>query len=545
MAVIGLTLSTSANENIKDILAATGTLIKDVEDQGAVDVLKNRSKDVESTVVKNKVLEIIALAMKTNGDSGLDGFKMAHNYCDFSRVDNAAEPKAVLQKQLPFLVLSLASEYEVQMGNSPTHLDVKVNGAFTPSFQEQPVFEDAAPAVITDSTQTEDALETPTKPMAAGDIKKDSVFYQAYHSAKKAQSGDSQGMKDLLKLSVEKHDEDVNRMLVKTISLAMINSGSKSLKGYFSKVDSTFGGQEYLDFLEQEPFQKNCPKCDGEGFIGVPCKKGIDGKCRNCKGKGFITYKGLDNKIIKKECPVSKGTGKCPHCDGTGIIKLDCSTCKNKGTIFDKSAVPQEYAASLQRIIDLMPKLADDQGIYIGVGINRLALARIEQEKRQKEERIRLQAEMQRRQREQELLAKQVAERKAAEAAEKEKSEGNMIVRTVEMEPIEEGGTSSRLKHALLEMTENLNAKERVSKANIYETVDAKYQKGLATLFIEVSAEVAGLDSDTRFQYIDGFFRFWKLRCGANGAGTPGFQVTYKGQLIAEAQKGTTVLLTK
>ena len=240
MVVIGLTVPTSANENIKDILAATGSLIKDVEDQGAVDVLKDRSKDVESIVVKNKVFEIIALAMKVNGDSGLDDFKIAHNSCDFSRVDNAADPKAVLQKQLTFLVLSLASEYEVQMGNSPTHLDVKVNGVFTPSFQEQPVVEDTAPAVATDSTQTEDAVETPTKPMTSGDIKKDSVFYQAYHAAKKAQSGDSQGIKELLKLSVEKYDDEVNQMLIKTISLAMINSGSKSLKGYFVKVNSTF-----------------------------------------------------------------------------------------------------------------------------------------------------------------------------------------------------------------------------------------------------------------------------------------------------------------
>ena len=195
-----------------------------------------------------------------------------------------------------------------------------------------------------------------------------------------------------------------------------------------------------------------------------------------------------------------------------------------------------------------MPKLADDQGIYIGVGINRLAIARMEQERRQKEEELRLQAEMERRQKEEARLAKLEAERKAAEAAaaaKKAEEEKGMIVRTIEVGPVEEDGTNPQLRHALLEMTENLNAKERVGKTNVYETIDAKYKKGRATLFLEISTELASQDSGTKHQILDGFYRFWKLRCDANGAGRADFKATYKGKLIAERQNDETVLVNQ
>ena len=71
--------------------------------------------------------------------------------------------------------------------------------------------------------------------MIAADIDKKSIFYKAYHAAKKVQSGDITGTKELLKLSVQDNGDEINQILVKNIALAMINSGSKSLKGYFEK----------------------------------------------------------------------------------------------------------------------------------------------------------------------------------------------------------------------------------------------------------------------------------------------------------------------
>ena len=541
LVFISFSLNSVANENLKDVLSATGKLLKNSDNESIVGILTDCSKHIESSVLKNKVLEVTALAIKAQGGD-ITEFKSANPQTDFSKVEAATDAKTALKKKLPLLILFLASEYEVQMGNAPSHLEVKVNGHFAPSANN--ILSENTTAPIGNAPSEDVAEAVPTKPMAPADIDKESIFYKAYHAAKKVQSGDVEGTKELLKLSVQDNGEEINQMLVKNIALAMINSGGKSLKGYFAKVKKTFGGDEYLTFLDQEPYQTRCKKCKGKGFNGVDCLRCDGGKCGNCKGKKQIVYKGLDRAEIKKACPSCKASGNCRTCEGEGIKKLDCSTCKAKGTLFLKSVVPEEYAKSLQRIIDFMPKLADDQGIYIGVGINRLALARIEKEKRQKEEAIRLKAEMERRKKE-ERLARLEAERKAAAAAKKAENEKGMIVRVIELEPVEEDGTNEQLSHALLEMRENLNTKERLGRTNLYETVDARYKSGLATLFLEVSTELANRDSDTRHQIIDGFYRFWKLRCDANGAGEADLKVTHKGEVIAERENDMTVLRTQ
>ena len=67
LVFLSLSFSSVANENLKEILSATGKLLKDNDDQSVVAVLTNCSEDVESSVLKDKVLQIVALAIKAQG----------------------------------------------------------------------------------------------------------------------------------------------------------------------------------------------------------------------------------------------------------------------------------------------------------------------------------------------------------------------------------------------------------------------------------------------------------------------------------------------
>lgn len=60
-----------------------------------------------------------------------------------------------------------------------------------------------------------------------------------------------------------------------------------------------------------------CPECDGSGEVEVDCPR-----CGNCD-----YFDVEDDNVIPMECPVcgDRGTimGTCPTCDGTGLVEED------------------------------------------------------------------------------------------------------------------------------------------------------------------------------------------------------------------------------
>lgn len=53
------------------------------------------------------------------------------------------------------------------------------------------------------------------------------------------------------------------------------------------------------------------------------CNYCIDGKCSNCHGFGFTIFTSIRYPELKTrvECSICNGTGKCPHCGGSGRVR--------------------------------------------------------------------------------------------------------------------------------------------------------------------------------------------------------------------------------
>ena len=322
-------------------------------------------------------------------------------------------------------------------------------------------------------------------------IDKNNIYFKVHEAAKKAQANDASGLKDLYKMSLEEHrDLKLSEMMVKTVSLAMLNSGSKSINKYFTNVKQKFTGEELLSFLENKPFQADCAKCSGHGTN--PCHTCDDGVCRNCKGKRSFTVQKAGNVSIKKPCDSCNKTGKCQTCKGNGQSKKACRTCSGKGTLFTREAVGAEYKKSLKLIVDKLPEHAAWKGIYIVAGIEQI-----------------------------------VKNKKIAQANKKKMASSNIII-------VPERSDTD-LDHPLLEFNEYFRNRERISKQKLYKTAKAKLVGDKPTVTVEVDVSIARAKSSLKMQYLEAFYHFWKLRCKFNSLGEDvGFVATYRGKKIAE-----------
>ncbi|MCM8533073.1 MAG: hypothetical protein NE330_18035 [Lentisphaeraceae bacterium] len=365
------------------------------------------------------------------------------------------------------------------------------------------------------------------------ELNQDNNFYKIYEAAQQAKEKNVEGVKTLYKMSLEDFDNSkVNKMLIQTTLLAMIKGNSKAFKGYILAVDSKFIALEPMAFLGKSPFQVKCIKCKSQGYFELRCKDCNKGVCKNCKGKKKIVYKGLGGDVITKMCTTCKATGNCLPCNKTGILKQSCWTCVEKGTVFTRKAVPQEYEKSLQKIISYMPKYAAGKDILItdkmvSMAKQNLLKKELAEAKRKEKE-----------QKEKELAALE-AERKAARA--------KYIARQKELASAfsQDKKRSSRdenLDHVLLEFNQFFRNRERIQKQKVYEEATATYVKGLPTLQIVVSSSVGRLAKETKLQYLEAFYNFWKLRCTSNGLGRKvGYVAIYNKKDIAQVQNDEVV----
>ena len=322
-------------------------------------------------------------------------------------------------------------------------------------------------------------------------IDKDNIYFKVYEAAQKAQADDANGLKDLYQMSLQDHrDLQLSKMMIKSVTLAMLNSGSKNLNSYSSSIKTKFPGKKAFSFLEQKPFQVDCSKCNGHGKN--PCHTCDEGTCRNCKGKKSFTVQKAGNATETKPCASCNKTGICQTCKGSGQSTKMCRSCSGNGTVFSRDAIPEEYTKSLKDMIDNIPEHAGWKGIYIT-----------------------------------DEIAK-VIKRKKMALANKKKAEEEARKSMPER-------SDSDVKHPLLEFNEYFRNRERISKQKLYKNATAKLVGNKPTITIEVDPSIERANASLKLQYLEAFYQFWKLRCKFNSLGEDvGFIATYKGKKIAE-----------
>jgi len=169
----------------------------------------------------------------------------------------------------------------------------------------------------------------------------------------KVNQGNKASLDQLMTISLGDHPITLTQDIVKVVVFGLIRSNQTAkLSDYLKKVDPGL-----VSFLDDKKLNHGCKECEGEGHSAVKCTKCIFGKCYNCKGVGYIEYKGLkgvskskDPKAKEKSiCNTCHGTGKCLRCKGEGEIKKDCPHCRG-GQTLNKNSLLKEMIKSIQNI---------------------------------------------------------------------------------------------------------------------------------------------------------------------------------------------------
>jgi len=554
----------SADTPFDKLLKASKKLVVDSADQDSFTVLKNSMDLYKKPTVKYSIVKVLSLSLLNSDKSKFDSFKSEvqekYPWLDFSFADSTADYSSALKSSVNHLALNASSAFETQAGNAPENISVNPRQDAVDAFgSTETVAENTEPVEgNTDPVETKTkSVEGNTEPVEgntelaradvvteemkeagktqAGDIDKDSIYYKVYHAALDAQKGNASGIRDLVKLTFEEKPEELTSAIVKSMTLGMMSANSKSTNPYIIKVNSVYLDNPFLNFLDEEPISQECRTCKGDGQRESKCSKCLTGSCRNCKGSGEIRYKGLGGQVVQKVCPTCKGEKVCGSCKGDKVIEKKCFSCGARGTIFNKAAFKPQYKEALQYVVDLTPKLAEEAGVYIGVGINKEALARVDTIRQQEKEKF--EAEKARMQAEREAeLARLEEERKKPKVKEIKQGGQTIIVTEFEMT---EGESNENLDYAVFEFENYLKAQQKRTKSSIYEKVYGKYEGGKSMLYIEISDAFNANAASYKQQVLDGFYRFWKLRSGANGAGgNVDVKMTHGGKVVAGTKDG-------
>jgi hypothetical protein len=523
-----------------DKMLKTSAALVSSSDKASIDLMKENLDIYKEAHVRNSIVEVVSYALlrdKGDFETFKTSVKSQYPGVDFSFVEkNQGNYDQALKSSLSNLVLNASSATQVMEGNSPLALTVKPRmvaevAELGTIVKEEPLDVEGTDSVeiakvatpeITDTPLPDESEEGKTRTQ---DIAKDSIYYKVYHAAKGMQAGKGKAILEMKKLSFEKANTELTEAVIKAMALGMLSAKSSSYGQYAQNVKQAYEDNDYLGFLQEEPFQVACGPCKGLGHKELKCRSCINGSCRNCGAKGTITVKGLSGTETKM-CPTCRGDKNCKQCKGEKVTKKDCRACANKGTRFNGSILSAQYKEAVQYLIDAAPQLAKDDGLYIGVGDNPLALARLDALRSAKAERLRMREELAAREKEEELARLEIRRQKKAakEAARIAKEEEKKALMDAEngviVTEIPESGTNPNLTHAVLEVRNYLDAQEKRTKSNIYEKCSGSFVKGRPVLVIQVSDGFQNSARNYKEQVAEGFYRFWKLRAQQNGVGS-------------------------
>ena len=303
--------------------------------------------------------------------------------------------------------------------------------------------------------------------------------------------------------------------MVKSVTLAMLDAKSKKITPFKIKVDGLYPDNAFFTFLDRQPFSVDCRRCK-DGEIIKSCRECETGKCRNCNGTGEISYDGLGKtRVEEKTCPTCQGLKVCRKCNGLAKETTPCYTCRSRGVIYRPSVFKSEYKKSIDYLIGLSVTLAQENNVNIGVGATGQITAKVQSKRKAEQER--LIAEKEKIELERQKRIAQIEKEKERRKTEREEKSGNS---DGDVYTVVEGGSNEYLDHALLELEYFLRSQKRVVKMKLHKSAKCSFQKGIPTLFLEISDEFHNTGKDYKEQVFDGLNRYWAMRVKSNGLGS-------------------------
>jgi hypothetical protein len=149
---------------------------------------------------------------------------------------------------------------------------------------------------------------------------------------------DLNSLAEMMKKSDGLGSDYLKQIILKYVSLgSMLNNRND----VYTHLKPKIRDAEKFEELLTEP----CSKCEGSGIVRVNCRicRG-SGRCVNCQGRGGKTLGGsFDSRARFHRCTDCGATGRCKSCMGRGWHGVKCDLCRGEGLLINKDKVKGLY----------------------------------------------------------------------------------------------------------------------------------------------------------------------------------------------------------
>ena len=316
---------------------------------------------------------------------------------------------------------------------------------------------------------------------------------------------ENKGLYTLAKLSFKIENPILQGAATKATLLGLIKNKHPKTGSYRAAVEKNMG-KEMTAFAYGSDFFKTCPSCEGEGQTEKDCRTCEQGRCTNntCQN-GIIVYKGLNAKIVRKDCPTCKGTGKCPKCAGAGKVFLNCRSCAGKGKLFTAENAPILFVESLSQLRNIAAEISKNPNMRdpnLVASNNSIILP--ETPKTSIETAVK---------------ERPIVRKEPTRDNEEPMSGGFDFDPPSIGSTVTESKTPQHLKLVLEEFYDRLKAQQRQNNVTLASRIYAlnKDNNGNFKTTLYLTATPDFIDDARKKDILIGLFEFWKMRCGSNG----------------------------
>ena len=431
--------------------------------------------------------------------------------------------QAQLALEIHLLASTLLADEEKSQGFTPHTLDTKIFTAAgnTPT-QNNPT--STTPTPFEKNTTTAKTDSAPADPLYT-------KIKAAIADLKNNENG---SIMIIAKASFETKKPILQGALIRVAILGFIKNKYNKTSTFVSNVNKKLN-PSFTSFIKSDAFYTLCSSCNGSGDHVRDCRDCDEGKCPNPKCKnGQLVYKGLNNKLVKKPCPVCKGTKNCAKCAGAGSTAIRCTKCSGKGRKYTTEQVPEMFVEAVLQLDSII-----DQFISTGDAIDEIALR-----EQQATESKRLATENKRRDdaeaKRQAALDKIERQEEAEKRQDAQEAEATDMITLSEEDMTNKGRTPEYLTLIVGEFVNQLQVQQRRTGFKMASKVLARppeaENNSKTTLYMTASEELIATEKGVRDQIIDGLYRYWILRCQSNGVASEA-----GAQLIVRKPDGSTL----
>jgi hypothetical protein len=431
--------------------------------------------------------------------------------------------KEQLALEIHLLASTLLADEEKAEGFTPHTLDTKIfTAAGNTASPKTPAKEASTP-----TTQNNATPKTDSAPV-------DPLYTKIKAAIADLKNNENGNIMILGKASFETDKPILQGALVRVALLGFIKNKYSKTSTFVSNVNKKLN-PSFTSFIKSDAFYTLCASCNGGGDHVRDCRDCDEGKCPNPKCRnGQLVYKGLNNKMVKKPCPVCKGTKNCTKCAGAGSTAIRCTKCSGKGRKHTNEQVPDMFVEAVLQLDSII-----DQFIATGDAIDEISL-REQQAAEAKlqaiENKRRDEAEKKRQAALDKLKRQEEAEKRQAE----QDAEATDMITLSEEDITNKGRTPGYLTHIVGEFVNQLQVQQRRTGFKMASKVLARppeeENNNKTTIYMTASEELIGTEKGVRNQMIDGLYRFWILRCQSNGVASE-----EGAQFIVRKPDGTTL----